>query len=221
MRLMQEFDQPNESHVPPMRSQDYSEVEDWPGYFGSVLGKGARETLVAALDLFSQEGFTDGLSVDIAAGEGRDTLELPRQGWRVVATDGHPDAFPLLWSRVPEALKSRLTTVEVDFAEMQVPECDLVNASFALPFCKPAHFLPLWRRIVTAIRPGGRFAGQFFGDRDSWASLPGRTHHSRDEVIELLDGFEIEMMDEEERDESPELWRPKHWHLFHVVAKKC
>ena len=134
---MAEPDQPNDPGVPPMRSQDYSEVEDWPGYFASVLGKGARETLVAALDSFAREGFTEGLAVDIAAGEGRDALELLRRGWRVVATDNHPDAFPLLWSRVPEASRPRLTTVEVDFAEMQVPDCDLVNASFALPFCKP------------------------------------------------------------------------------------
>jgi tellurite methyltransferase len=209
-----------EADVPPMRSQDYSEAEDWPGYFASVLGKGPRETLTAALDSFAGEGFDEGIGVDIAAGEGRDALELLRRGWRAVATDNHPEAFPMLWSRVPEELKPRLTTVEVDFSETQVPDCDLVNASFALPFCDPAHFPALWGKIVAAIRPGGRFAGQFFGDRDSWASLPGRTHHSLDEVRRLLEGFEIEMMREEERDDPPELRSPKHWQLFHVVAKK-
>lgn len=58
-----------------MKAQDYSEVQDWPGYFGAVLGTGARETLVAALDLFAQERFTGGLAVDVAAGEARDTLD--------------------------------------------------------------------------------------------------------------------------------------------------
>ena len=217
---MPELHQPNEPGAPPMRSQDYSEMEDWPGYFQSVLGKGPRETLIAALDSFAQEGVTHGLGVDIAAGEGRDSLELLRQGWRVVATDNHPDAFPLLWSRVPEELKPRLATVEVDFGEMQVPGCELVNASFALPFCCPEDFPGLWSRIVAAIRPGGRFAGQFFGDRDTWASLPGRTHHSRDEVLKLLEGFEFEMMNEEEKDDPPDLRSPKHWQIFHVVAKK-
>jgi len=206
--------------VPPMRAQDYSEVQDWPGYFGAVLGKGARETLVAALDAFALEGFTCGLAVDLAAGEGRDTLELLQRGWQVVATDGHPEAFSYLWPRVPEALKPHLTTVEVNFAATLIPHCDLVNASFALPFCEPRHFPELWDRIVAAIRPGGRFAGQFFGKRDSWASLPDRTHHSRDEVLKLLEGFEIEMMNEEDRDDTPEVRNPKHWQLFHVVAKK-
>jgi len=211
---------PEPPNEPPMRSQDYSEAEDWPGYFASVQGKGARETLIAAADAFANEGLTGGLGVDVAAGEGRDALELLERGWRVVATDSHPEAFPLLWSRVPEAWKPRLTTVEVDFAEMQVPDCDLVNASFALPFCAPEHFAGLWSRIVSAIRPGGRFAGQFFGDRDTWASLPGRSHHSRETVLELLEGFEIEMMDEEERDDPPDVRKPKHWQIFHVVARK-
>ncbi len=205
--------------LPPPGPQDYSEAEDWPGYFTSVLGKPARDTLLAALESFSKEGFA-GLGVDIAAGEGRDALELLRRGWRVVATDGHPDAFPLLWSRVPEEQKARLTTVEVDFAEMQVPDCDLVNASFALPSCRPEDFPALWIRIAGAIRTGGRFAGQFFGDRDTWASMPGRTHHSREEVLALLEGFEIEMMRVEERDDPPGLRKPKHWHIFHMVARK-
>lgn len=217
---MSEPNRPNDPGAPPMRSQDFSEAEDWPGYFGSVLGKGARETLIAALDSFTREGFHAGLGVDIAAGEGRDTLELLGRGWRVVATDGHPDAFPLLWPRVSREQRSRLTTVEVDFAEMEVPDCDLVNASFALPFCHPADFPGLWSRIVAAIRPGGRFAGQFFGDRDTWASLPGRTHHSRAAVEELLEDFDIELMNEEEKDDPPELRNPKHWQIFHVAAKK-
>lgn len=217
---MSDENQPEVRGAPPMRAQDYSEVEDWPGYFQAVIGKGARETLVAALDAFQAEGRLDGLAIDVAAGEGRDTLELLARGWRVVATDSHPDAFALLCPRVPEAQRARLTTLQVTFDEMEVPRCDLVNASFALPFCEPRHFPALWRRIVEAIRPGGRFAGQFFGDRDTWASLPGRTHHSHDEVLALLAAFEIEMMRVEERDDPPDVRRPKHWQLFHVVAKK-
>lgn len=207
-------------NLPSMTAQDYSEANDWSGYFGAVLGKGARETLVKALDLFAQEGLENGLAVDVAAGEGRDTLELLNRGWQVLATDSHPEAFSHLWPRVPEAQRSRLTTLEVEFAQTQIPGCDLVNASYALPFCAPRHFEKFWNEVVAGIRPGGRFAGQFFGQRDSWASLPDRTHHSGDEVVELLDGFDIEMMDEEESDDGPEARNPKHWQLFHVVAKK-
>ena len=195
-------------------------MEDWPGYFRSVLGKGARETLLHALDRFEREGLTTGLAVDLAAGEGRDSLELLKRGWRVLATDDHPEAAPMLWSRVPEAWKDRLTTVKADFRGTELPACDLVNASFALPFCCPEDFPGLWGKIVAAIRPGGRFAGQFFGDRDSWASMPGRSHHSREQVEALLEGFDIEDLRVEEKDDPPDVRKPKHWHLFHVVARK-
>ena len=210
----------NGENLPPLGAQDYSEAEDWPRYFGAVLGNGARETLVSALDSFAREGYAEGLAVDIAAGEGRDTLALLHRGWRVVATDAEPEAFSYLLPRVPEALKLNLMTVEVTFEKMQIPDCDLVNASYAFPFCKPQHFQALWDRVVAAIRPGGRFAGQFFGKRDTWASLPGRTHHDRDEVLKLMNGFEIELLEEEESDDSPDVRNPKHWQLFHLVAKK-
>ena len=95
-----------------------------------------------------------------------------------------------------------------------------MNASFALPFCEPKHSQGLWDRIVAAIRPGGRFAGQFFGKRDSWASISNRTHHSGEEVLKLMEDFDVEMLREEERDDAPEVRNPKHWQLFHVVAKK-
>ncbi len=91
----------------------------------------------------------------------------------------------------------------MNFAAMEILPCDLVNASFALPFCEPRHFRGLWDRIVAAIRPGGRFAGHFFGKRDSWAPIPNRTHHTREEILKLLEGFSIEMIREEERNDAP------------------
>ena len=78
----------DEQTLPPMQPKDYSEALDWPGYFGAVRGKGARETLVAALDSFEREGCAGGLAVDVAAGEGRDSLELLTRGWRVVPPRG-------------------------------------------------------------------------------------------------------------------------------------
>jgi hypothetical protein len=190
--LMCEKDKSKKSDLPPMGAQDFSEIEDWSGYFNAVLGKGARDTLIAALDSFEQEGFYKGFAVDLAAGEGRDSLELLRRNWRVLATDNHPEAFPHLWARVPEILKPQLTTIAVNFCDMKFPDCDMVNASFALPFCEPQHFEVLWNKIAASIRPGGRFAGQFFGSRDTWASLPNRSHHSLKEVLKLLEGFSID-----------------------------
>jgi tellurite methyltransferase len=203
-----------------MGPQDFSAANDWPGYFGAVLGKPPRDTLLAALAAFEHEGVAAGFAVDLAAGEGRDTLELLARGWRVLATDAEPAAFAYLWPRVPAAAHDCLTTTVARFEDTPLPPCDLVNASFALPFCAPLHLPALWARIVAAIRPGGRFAGQFFGDRDSWASRADRTHHTHDEVVALLAGFDVEVLRMEERDDPPDVREPKHWHLFHVVARK-
>lgn len=203
-----------------MGPQDFSAANDWPGYFGAVLGKPPRDTLLAALAAFEREGVAAGFAVDLAAGEGRDTLEMLTRGWRVLATDAEPTAFAYLWPRVASSAHDRLTTAVASFETTALPQCDLVNASFALPFCAPLHLPALWARIVAAIRPGGRFAGQFFGDRDSWASRADRTHHTQDEVMAMLAGFSIEMMRIEERDDLSDVREPKHWHLFHVVARK-
>lgn len=226
------------AHTPPRKAEHYAAIRDWPGYFRVVLGKPARETLVAALDAFRREGRAPGFAVDLGCGEGRDTLELVRRGWRVLAIDGHPDAFVHLERQLsaggwrgprpprvaPEA--SAMAPVQPvafqlsSFADARWPACDLLNCSFSLPFCEPAQFPGLWGRIRASIGPGGRFAGQFFGDRDTWAALPDRTHHSRAEIDALLAGMKPEMINEEERDSQEVEGTPKHWHVFHVVAKR-
>ncbi|MFG0259836.1 MAG: class I SAM-dependent methyltransferase, partial [Phycisphaerales bacterium JB041] len=74
--------------------------------------------------------------------------------------------------------------------------------------------------VVDAIEPGGRVAGQLFGDRDDWAGIPDRSHQTRAEAEALLTGFDIEHFHEEEDDGKDALDNPKHWHRFDVVAVK-
>lgn len=196
-------------------AQDYAATRDWPGYFRAVMGKPPRDTLLKALELFAAEGKVSGEAVDLGCGEGRDTLELVRRGWRVVAIDESAEGIALLRERAAE-VETRIAC----FRGLKLPATDLVNASFSLPFCEPADFPALWEEIVGAIRPGGRFAGQFFGNEDSWAGLPDRTHHTRAEVEALLAPFDVEMMQEENRDSMTVSGMPKHWHVFHVVARR-
>lgn len=217
----------------PMRAQDYATVRDWPGYFDLMVGKPARETLVAALASFAKEdsracGANAGsdaaaprFAVDLGCGEGRDTLELLTRGWRVLAIDGHPRSFELLEPRVRSADREQLQTKVAAFRDATWPTgVDLFNSSFALPFCEPRDWDALWKRIVASIRPGGRFAGQLFGDRDGWASLPDRTHHARAELDGLFRQFVIEELREEERPDTNHDGQPKPWHVYHIVARK-
>ena len=203
-------------------AQDYAAVRDWSGYFGAVLGKPARETLLKALQGFEAAGEAEGprFAIDLGCGEGRDTLELLGRGWRVLAIDESQEGLDLLTGRVPADARSRVETRRAPFRGLSLPTADLVNASFCLPFCQPADFPALWGTIVAAIRPGGRFAGQFFGERDEWAAIPDRTHHTRAQVDRLFADFLLESLQEEDRDSKTATGEPKHWHVFHVVARK-
>jgi hypothetical protein len=105
--------------------------------------------------------------------------------------------------------------------ETTIPrQVDLVNASFALPFCNPDAFPALWRFIVGRIRPGGRFSGQFFGDRDEWQPVRPQSHKTRAEVESLLQPFTVEHMEEVEKEGDDAMGGVKRHHVFHVVARK-
>lgn len=199
----------------------YATTRDWPGYFQVTQGRPARETLLEALDRFEQEPAEEPrFAVDLGCGEGRDTAELLRRGWKVLAIDGHPDGIGRLVSRDDLVDPQRLTMQLAPFESVQLPRCDLLNASFSLPFCHPDHFDTLWAKIVASIAPGGRFSGQLFGDRDSWAQIDDRSHHTREQVERLLAPFDIETLKEEEREGQDCSGTNKHWHVFHIVARR-
>lgn len=206
----------------------YAAERDWPGYFAAVAGKSARETCLKALELLASEGLRmdpPPHAIDLGCGEGRDTSVLLARGWRVTAIDGHPEAFERLLSRPDLVNRERLVTLHAAFEGLgarlgERGTAMLVNASFALPFCRPRDFAELWSGIERVLSGGGRFAGQFFGERDTWAVLPDRTHHTREQVESLLARFEVEELREEESEGKDAGGQAKHWHVFHIVARR-
>ena len=196
----------------------------WRRYYDAAADV-PRETLVLALDRFAAEGGSSRrelFAVDLGCGTGRDTAEMLRRGWRVLAIDAEAEAIERLRRRddlTPEAEK-RLATQVARFEDATWPAADLVNSSFALPFCPPDRFEALWRRIVASLRSRGRFSGQLFGDRDGWSTERDITFQKRGDAEELLRAFELERFDEVETDGKTALGEPKHWHVFHIVARK-
>ncbi len=196
-------------------------------YYDAVASRPPNDSLLQALQRFDAEPAPAGgrFAVDLGCGEGRDTAELLRRGWRVLAIDAQPEAIRRLLARPNLAHTERLTTQVMRFEEARWPEADLVNASYSLPFCPAEHFPALWQRIVASIRPGGRFAGTLFGDHDDWAtqrhSRFGKSvHHTRAEVETLLAPFEVEWLREQDEDTTTATGQPKHWHAFHIVARQ-
>jgi tellurite methyltransferase len=193
----------------------------WNAYYQAVAGRPPRETLTKALAEFDAESLLDRprFAVDLGCGEGRDTAELLARGWQVLAIDGEEKAFAQLQNRSLQG--DRLQTQTMRFEDLRLPAgVDLINASFCLPFCPPDHFPHLWQTIATALRPGGRFCGQLFGDRDSWAIYGDRTHHTRAQVDLLFDSFEVEWLEEEDHPGVTAIGMEKHWHIFHFVVRK-
>jgi hypothetical protein len=114
---------------------------------------------------------------------------------------------------------ARLETKVARFEDATWPPCELLNASFTLPFAVHDTFPELWGRIVESIVPGGRFAGQFFGPNDEWART-GLLVQTHAEVERLLAPFEVELLDEFEGEGPTAIGKTKHWHVFHVVARR-
>ena len=195
---------------------------DWSAYYKAVVGRPPRDTLLSALARFETENSTTRtrFAVDLGCGEGRDTVELLRRGWRVLAIDGEQEAINGLLNR-PDINRKLLETLIIRFEEVILPESvDLVNSSFSLPFCPPGYFPSFWQKIVLSLCSGGRFCGQLIGDRDSWAIHTSMNHHNRQQVEMLLQPFKVEMLEEEDHPGKTAIGEEKHWHIFHIVARK-
>lgn len=194
---------------------------DWRTYYRATDKRPPRPTLLRALAAFAAEGRGPGLlAVDLGCGIGRDALPLLRSGWRVLAVDNEATALTELRARAAEEGLSGLATRCQSFERVRIPSCDLVNASFSLFACRPHAFPRLWRRILRALRPGGRFAGQLLGPNDSWASRPERCILDRPELDRLLLPLDVEHLEEEETDAVTPLGEAKRWHIWHVNARR-
>lgn len=194
----------------------------WAGYYEKTGGRPPRATLLYALDAFEAELGPDDrrFAVDLGCGSGRDTIELLRRGWQVLAIDAEQDAIDGLRARDDLPANAEIDTLVARFETAALPDCDLINSSFALPLVAPADFPDLWDGMVAALRPGGRISCQLYGERDSWVGDPTITFFSRPAVEALLSPLDIEFFREEEDDSTTPRGMRKHWHIFHIVARK-
>ncbi len=154
--------------------------------------------------------------MDLGCGAGVETKAMLDNGWDVTAIDGEAALRSRLFRLVGDhpALRVRVSSFEA----LDIPPADLLYAGYSLPFVPPEEFSALWARIRQALRPGARLAVDLFGDRDDWVGQRAMTFVSRPRVEELLDGMQIVSIEEE--DEAGRAHSgPKHWHVFHVIAR--
>ena len=148
-------------------------------------------------------------AVDLGCGSGTESRALRDAGWRVHAIDRSPQLVPA----------EGLTVQAASFAELTgLPPADLIYAGYSLPYQPLPSFERLWAVIRGGLRPGGWFAGNLFGDHDEWAGATGMTFVDLPTAQGLFAGMEIVSWREE--DAYGEAYSgPKHWHVFHVIAR--
>jgi tellurite methyltransferase len=196
---------------------------DTLAYYATTVGERPWPTVLWALARFETEDRRsprERLAVDLGCGAGRDTRELLRRGWRVLAIDRESSGIAALRKATPRRDHERLETRVADLATARYPRCDLVVASLSLTFVVGEDWCRAWTRIRGALRPGARFAGMFLCDRDEAAGDPLMTCPPPRSIRRELKGLRVERWSDQEYEGFTAAGEPHHVHLVEVVARR-
>ena len=190
-------------------------TENWPAFFKASLEK-PLHPIWEHIDPHLQSGQ---VALELGCGVGAGVVHLVEKGLKVIAVDQEPEALEITRERLPEGADVHLLRAQIQDVGLEPDSFDIAVAGFSLFFLRSWEFGQVWRRTQKALKPGGIFAGQLLGVNDDWVAR-GYTAHTRQEVEGLLDRFEILFLEEVDRDGETILREPKHWHVFHVVARR-
>jgi tellurite methyltransferase len=186
------------------------------GYYEDTKNRPAhdllRESLKYAKDL------TGKTALDLGCGAGPDTKLLVENGYKVIAVDGSWEAEKYI-KALPH--QDKIKFIQSDFENFNFSNYDLINASRSLPFTHKDKFTDVFTKLKNSINTGGLFVGQLYGINDQWNKQgETMTFLSKEQVQELLDGLGIIKLEEKEYDGQVANGKPKHWHLFNIIATR-
>lgn len=188
---------------------------DWSDFY-SVTKDRSHWPIVERAEALA---WNKGRALDLGCGAGRDTRFLLAQGWHVTAVDREASSMAILAEMPQEKLRAVQSSIE-DF-DFQPESYDLISAQFSLPFITRSRFDGAFARLKGALKPGGVFAGQFFGVNDTWNTPEyDMTFVTREEIDALLLGMTVHELQEVEDDGTTALGEPKHWHVYHILAQR-
>jgi SAM-dependent methyltransferase len=153
--------------------------------------------------------------MDIGSGAGNGISYLLDKGWKVIAFDPEEDSQRIIHERFPS--HPNLNFTKASFKEISWEMVDLINCYCVLPFCEKDYFDTLMQNIITHVKPGGRFAGNFFGPRHGWNHL---NLVSMEKALSYFSNFNIEYIHEVEEDKITALDEEIFFHNIDLVARK-
>lgn len=178
-----------------------------------------RPMAVKAIELFAGK---TGKMIDLGAGAGADCAYYLAHGWKVIAVDINTIGIENMLKTIGDKYADNITVIKRRFHNVTIPVVDLVIANYSLPFCGTKHFASVWENVKSAIKPGGRFAGTFFGVNDEFKEKAILL--SPNQIKAMFEGFGYEYYTEGEQEseiidqKGDKVFR--HWHTYEIVAKK-
>jgi SAM-dependent methyltransferase len=194
----------------------------WIEYYERVAAnpRPPRELFFRTIKRLKNEGVVNGVAVDLGCGIGTETMELLRQGWHVLSVDAQQEAIDYLGQHMPDEYKDRWQSFCGSFETVDFPECEFIWAGNCLPFCPPEHLNTVLTNIVNALKPGGRFSGDFFGPRHTWANNENLNFFAKDDLISAFPTLEVEFWNEGEGELITTLDELVNWHAHTIVMRK-
>ncbi|MEG0858655.1 MAG: class I SAM-dependent methyltransferase [Pseudomonas sp.] len=191
----------------------------WEAYYEHHKDRPGSPLLRSALSFVTADSACR-QAVDLGCGAGNDSRFLLEAGWDVLAIDREEAAINRVGMAGQGFPNGQLQAVAQPFEGLnRLPSASLVYAGMALPFCHPEHFVKLWSTVLSALEPGGVFAGNLFGDRDDWANRTFMNFHSEAQARSLFQDLELMLFHVHEED-GPCMQGFKHWHRFDFIARK-
>ena len=200
-----------------MSSMPDNPVSTWSAYYQAAINK-PLHPLFLTLEPYLPDS---GNAIDLGCGVGHAVVWLANKGWQVDAVDGHEEALRIVASRLGEEEKSRVQLIQERLEDVRIEPAtyDVVIAAFSLFFIESREaFLNTWAEIQSGLKPGGYFLGEFLGLNDDWSDRC--LVNSRSEVEGFLSKLETVHFEEVDQDGETSVGVDKHWHIFHVIARK-
>ena len=187
---------------------------DWLEYYEIKKNKAPSDLLLQALEYVDHHN----KAIDIGGGILQDTRYLLDHGFHVTVVDKD-----ILTAKEAKTIQSDKLCCAISlFEDFNFPknEYDIASASYALPYNPPESFETVFANIKQSLVSGGVFCANLFGVRDEWSVRSNMTFHTAAQVKKLLSDMQVILFIEDEERGKTVDGTPKHWHLFHFIAKK-